>query len=103
MATVASVYTINPFVRTPEQIVTREEEEKKLPRPRPIGKRVWASLVKQPSEVISEAFDEALHRNPNQAKRFCALVDGNTIILAEEIRSPTPDQVNHCPRYYSCD
>lgn len=80
MATVASVYTINPFVRTPQQIVTIEETEKKeekQTRPKPIGKRVWASLVQQPSQVIQEAFDEALKRNPNQKKSFCALVDGN--------------------------
>lgn len=82
MATVASVYTINPFVRTPEQIVTTEEEEKKRPRPRPIGKRVWASLVQPPSQVIGEAFCEALDRNPNQSKRFCALVDGNKTQLS---------------------
>ena len=82
MATVASVYTINPFVRTPQQIVSTEEEEKKLHRPRPIGKRVWASLVKEPSQVIKEAFDEALYRNPNQQKYFCALVDGNKTQLS---------------------
>ncbi|PAX59965.1 ISKra4 family transposase [Brunnivagina elsteri] len=77
MATVASVYTINPFVRTAEQIVSPSDEARKIKRPRPIGKRVWASLEKQPELVISEAFDEALHRDPNKQKRFCALVDGN--------------------------
>jgi hypothetical protein len=53
------------------------DDEKTSKRPRPIGKRVWASLVQQPEKVISEAFDEALHRDPNQQKHFCALVDGN--------------------------
>lgn len=77
MATVASVYTINPFIRTPQQIVNPSDDEKKTKRPRPIGKRVWASLIQQPETVISEAFDEALHRDPNQQKCFCALVDGN--------------------------
>ena len=77
MATVASVYTINPFVRTAQQIVNPSDEDKKIKRPRPIGKRVWASVAKQPEIVIQEAFDEALHRDPNQQKRFCALVDGN--------------------------
>lgn len=38
MATVASVYTINPFVRTPQQIVNPSEEDRKIKRPRPIGK-----------------------------------------------------------------
>ena len=77
MATVASVYTINPFVRTPQQIVNPSDEDRKIKRPRPIGKRVWASLAKQPEQVISSAFDEALHREPSKQKRFCALVDGN--------------------------
>ena len=82
MATVASVYTINPFVRTPQQIVSPSNEDKKIKRPRPIGKSVWASLTKQPELVISEAFDEALHRDPNKQKRFCALVDGNKTQLS---------------------
>ncbi|AFZ04614.1 ISKra4-like element ISCasp3 family transposase [Calothrix sp. PCC 6303] len=83
MATVASVYTINPFVRTAQQIVNPEEEDKKnLKRPRPQGKRVWASLVKEPEQVLKEAFDEALHRDPNHQKHFCALVDGNKTQLS---------------------
>ena len=82
MATVACVYTINSFVRTPEQIVNTEESEQKIKRPKPIGKRVWASLVQQPQQVISEAFDEALQRDPNQQKHFCALVDGNKTQLS---------------------
>jgi hypothetical protein len=77
MATVASVYTINPFVRTAQQIVNPSESEKKKKRPRPISKRVWASIVQQPETVISTAFDEALYRDPNREKCFCALVDGN--------------------------
>ncbi|NEO00534.1 MAG: ISKra4 family transposase [Moorea sp. SIO3I7] len=77
MATVASVYTIDPLVRTPEQIVNPSESDQNIKRPRPMGKRVWASLEKEPYQVITEAFDEALHRDPNQQKHFCALVDGN--------------------------
>lgn len=77
MATVASVYTINPFVRTAQQIVNPSDSDRKTKRPKPIGKRVWASLAKQPETVIQEAFDEALHRDSNRHKRFCALVDGN--------------------------
>ena len=77
MATVASVYTINSFVRTPQQIVNPSDEDRKIKGPRPIGKRVWASLAKEPEKVISEAFDEAIFRDQNKHKRFCALVDGN--------------------------
>ena len=76
MATVAAVYTIKPFIRTAEQIINPKEFPP-VKRPRPEGKRVWASLVKEPETVISEAFDEALHRDPNQQKHWVALVDGN--------------------------
>lgn len=76
MATVAAVYTIKPFIRTPQQILNSKESDNPK-RPRPEGKRVWGSLVKEPQTVIKEAFDEALHRDPNQQKNWVALVDGN--------------------------
>ena len=46
-------------------------------RPRPEDKRVWASLQKEPKQVIGEVFSEALRRDPNQEKQWIALVDGN--------------------------
>jgi hypothetical protein len=51
---VAAVYTIPPFVRTAEDII-RERRPADAPapvRPRPEGKRVWASLVTEPAEII---------------------------------------------------
>jgi hypothetical protein len=50
MATVASVYEIARFVRKPEDIIqkfffTSDSEKKKIRRPRPKAKRVWASPV----------------------------------------------------------
>lgn len=76
MATVAAVYTINPFVRGAAQIVNPKPDEG-IKRPRPQAKRVWASLVKEPETVIAEAFEEALSRDPHQQKHWVALVDGN--------------------------
>lgn len=80
MATVATVYTIAPFVRTPEQIARQmapiHEVEKKK-RPRPDNKRVWASLKKEPKEVIEDAFQEASRRDSAREKTWVALVDGN--------------------------
>ncbi|CDN11978.1 hypothetical protein RintRC_3333 [Richelia intracellularis] len=70
MATVASVYRINSFVRTPQKIVNPSDEDRKIKRPRPIGKRVGASLAKEPEKVISEAFDEAIFPDQNKHKRF---------------------------------
>lgn len=94
MATVASVYNIDPFVPTTQQIVNPEalaQDKKDLKRPIPHRKRVWASLVKEPFAVIKEAFDEVLHRDPHQQKRFSALVDGNKTQLSrfEQVCSQT--------------
>jgi hypothetical protein len=78
MATVAAVYTIAPFVRTPEQLVGDSScPHCGPPRPRPEQKRVWASLEKEPEQVIEEALAEARHRDPTDKKTWVALVDGN--------------------------
>jgi hypothetical protein len=79
MGTVAAVYTIAPFVRTPDQIV-RElgPAHETLPqRPRPEDKRVWASVKHPPEAIVHQAFEEALRRDPKQTKEWIALVDGN--------------------------
>jgi len=73
MATVAAVYTVAPHVRTPDDLIAKNSNE----RPRPERKRVWASLEKQPQAVIAEAFEEARHRDPDGEKTWVALVDGN--------------------------
>ena len=78
MASVAAVYTIEPFVREPEDILSPAREESAEPlRPRPEYKRVWASLEHTPEEVITAMFDEAEHRDPQHSKTWTALVDGN--------------------------
>lgn len=78
MATVAAVYTIDPFERSPEDLIAEEAgTESKAIRPRPEQKRVWASLEKEPEQVITDAFDEASRRDPNHKKNWIALVDGN--------------------------
>ena len=77
-ATVATVYTIAPFVRRPEDLICENNATRtKLKRPRPEQKRVWASLEKPPKEVIEEAYHEARYRDPKQEKKWVALVDGN--------------------------
>jgi len=81
MACVAAVYTIAPFVRTPEDLfpsgAARAGPGERTTRPRPEHKRVWASLEKTPDEVITAMFDEAAHRDPDHQKIWVALVDGN--------------------------
>jgi hypothetical protein len=84
MAIVAAVYTIATLVRRPEEIVgelDRVQVVPKIKRPRPEQKRVWASLVHEPPEVIAEAFAEALRRDPKKEKRWVALIDGNEVQL----------------------
>ncbi|NRB08724.1 MAG: ISKra4 family transposase, partial [Richelia sp.] len=61
----------------PQQIVNPSDEDRKINRLRLIGKGVWASLAKEPEKVISGAFDEAIFRDRNEQKPFCALVYGN--------------------------
>jgi len=80
MAQVAAVYTVEPFVRTPEDIIReldRQDETDRKPRPKPEHKRVWASPEKEPEEVIRAAFEEALRRDPERKKTWVALSDGN--------------------------
>jgi hypothetical protein len=81
MATVAAVYTVAPFVRTPEEVVAMlagaEDPEIKAHRPKPERKRVWASLERDVDDVVIEVFAEALARDPKMKAKWAALVDGN--------------------------
>jgi len=76
MATVAAVYTIDTFPRTPQDLLKGNNKPHKEKSPCPEQKRVWASLVKSAEEVIESAFSEASHRDPMQEKHWVALVDG---------------------------
>jgi hypothetical protein len=80
MSTVAAVYTIEPFLRTPTDIVNElrpARDATEARRPRPENKRVWASIEKEPAEVVDEMFREAIGRDPEKSKQWVALVDGN--------------------------
>ncbi|MFH1602584.1 MAG: ISKra4 family transposase [Pseudomonadota bacterium] len=78
MASVAAVYTIEPFVRAAEDVLPPAGKAAEEPiRPRPEHKRVWASLERTPEEVITAMFDEAEHRDPRHRKTWVAVVDGN--------------------------
>lgn len=81
MAVVTSVYTVAPYRRTPEEVfadLSRQPvRDDRPPRPRPEHKRVAASLVETPQQMLEEAFREALCRDPNHHKTWVAVVDGN--------------------------
>lgn len=89
MSTVAAVYTIEPFVREPQDIVRElaPVRDTAARRPRPENKRVWATLEKAPDEVVEEMAREAASRDPERRKQWVALVDGNEmqIRLLEEM------------------
>ena len=79
MATVAAVYTVARHVRTPEDIGRRLGPLRRVTAekpPRPENKRVWASLAREPKEVIIAAFEEAAKRDPRRKKTWVVLVDG---------------------------
>jgi hypothetical protein len=79
MATVAAIWSVAAWVRTPADIVgdLRGEDSAAGPRPEPAHKRVWASVEKDPEEVIREAFLEADRRDPDHHRTWVLLVDGN--------------------------
>jgi hypothetical protein len=80
MATVASVYSIAPHVRTPSDIVSElrpVHDVARPPRPKPSHKRTWASVEKESTQVIAEMFDEAAGRDPRRDHPWVAVVDGN--------------------------
>ena len=90
MATVAAVYAVAPFVRSPEDFLqslmprqpaaktkkARNRARTAAVRPRPVAKRVWASLEHEPAEVIAEAMLEAERHDPERVKHWVVLVDG---------------------------
>jgi hypothetical protein len=83
MATVAAVFTRQPWVRTPAQVIeslfrsrTKEESALLPTPPRPENKRVWASLTKGKTAVIDEVIAEMQRRDPDGTKTRLALTDG---------------------------
>lgn len=79
MATVAAVYTIAAYLRTPEQIIAglrHVRDASAAARPRPEHKRVWARLDKTLAQVVAAGFAEASARDPERRKKWLVLVDG---------------------------
>lgn len=82
MATVATVFTRAPWVRTPQQVLEslfptsrRTSSDKSMP-PRPENKRVWASLLKGKTAVIREVAEEMDRRDRSRSLIRVALTDG---------------------------
>jgi hypothetical protein len=87
MATVGTAYTVDRYVRTPEEVVATlfRDGPKPPPRPQPCHKRVWASLTQVAADgVVQSSLDlvyawllnEVAERNPGLTKEMVHLGDG---------------------------
>src|SRR5207245_4997907 len=82
MATVATVFTRTPWVRTPQQVIeslfptSRTKSDDAPPPPKPENKRVWASLLKGKTAVIQEVAEEMDRRDQLRSLTRLALTDG---------------------------
>ena len=82
MAEVASVYELAIQPRTVDDILAAEAVQDNPPskpsrRPKPVNKRLWASVEKPLKSVVTECFEEALARDPWMKRTWVYLVDGN--------------------------
>jgi hypothetical protein len=92
MSTVAAVYTVAPLHSNPEGHSRR-------PAPsaagrQAYGKRVWASLEKDPIVVFSETFDEAKRRDPPHQRQWVVLVVGDPRPPLGYVQNELPTQEN---------
>jgi hypothetical protein len=78
MAQVAAIYSLPLWRRTIADVLhgLHDPKVRDAKRPRPINKRVWASLEHDAQQVIDDAFAEGLRRDPERQRRWVVLVDG---------------------------
>jgi hypothetical protein len=77
MAAVGAVYTIQPFVRTADDVIDEVmRKEAREQRPRPQNKRVRAELLVGKVALFLWLADEVIRRNPEGSKRVIFLSDG---------------------------
>lgn len=91
MATVGTVYTVDRYLRTPEEVVAalfRDGPEPAPARPRPQHKHVWASLAQEgvPTSGTEAVFcwmlNEVAQRNPGMPKEMVFVGDGQESLWA---------------------
>jgi hypothetical protein len=118
MATVGAVYTVDPYVRTPDEVVAalfRDPDAAPGPRPEPCHKRVWASLPvegPEPKSSITVVFDwlwwEFAQRNPRLTRPTVCLCDGQEALwqacadsVADDDRVEILDLLHVTPRLWA--
>ena len=82
MATVVSVYEVDLYPRTAEQILDPEQKPEGK-RPVPCRKRTWARVEADMGTVIEQGFAEAVRRDPEQKMRWVVLIDGQEELLRQ--------------------
>ncbi|MEK9149131.1 MAG: ISKra4 family transposase [Candidatus Desantisbacteria bacterium] len=99
MATVATVFTQEPYHRTPEEVTESlfepklkmaEKEKEKKNRNKPEHKRVWASLTKGKEKTISEVAEEIERRDQDKKKIRVVITDGERA-LQKQIKNQIKD------------
>ena len=88
MALIGAIYTIAPYVRTPEQMLNTlfptPSTSKPPPRPKPVAKYVRGSLERDALDTMAPSYqcifswlgDEHRQRNPNGKQPVVILMDG---------------------------
>ena len=93
MATVAAVYTIEPYKRTPEEVAKEVSSKRHLRvvarRPRPEEKRVWASLRKSKDDIFDEVAQEMHLRDPTHKKKWVCVTDGEKALQLRALEKLT--------------
>src|SRR5271167_4238280 len=118
MAAVAGVYTVDPYVRTADDVVAalfRDPDYQPEPRPKPCHKRLWASLPDEgskPRSSIAVVFDwvwwEFAQRNPQLKRPTVCLCDGQEALwqacaeaVLDDDRVDILDLLHVTPRLWS--
>ncbi len=90
MATVASVHTTEPHVRTAEQVVANlmdpDAQKPEESRPRPEGRRLWASVKQSKDEVIKDVAEEMRRRDPDGVKTAVCVMDGERALKTRALK-----------------
>lgn len=81
MATVGAVFTQQPCIRTPQQVVDslfNTKSKTKCPhhKPKCHDKRIWASLTAGKDVFIKDVVDEVYRRNGDSGKQIVVVTDG---------------------------
>jgi len=76
IAEVGAVYELTPALRTAADVLA-PTAQKQLPAPKAKRKWLTASVIEEAASVIADIFQEAERRDPDHARTWIALVDGN--------------------------